>query len=85
MIPLFYDREMSGLPEKWIAMIKRSMQTLVPRFNTERMLIEYYRDLYLADGAAGAELYADSFGLARELADWKRKIPMRFSSLRSWT
>ena len=54
VIPLFYDREMSGLPEKWIAMIKRSMQTLVPRFNTERMLVDYYRDLYLPDGAAGA-------------------------------
>jgi phosphorylase/glycogen(starch) synthase len=47
VIPLYYDREMSGLPQKWIAMIKRSMQTLIPRFNTDRMLIDYYRDLYL--------------------------------------
>jgi phosphorylase/glycogen(starch) synthase len=82
VIPLFYDREMSGLPERWIAMIKRSMQTLVPRFNTERMLVEYYRDLYLPTARREHELYRESFRMARELADWKRKIPMRFSSLR---
>ena len=82
VIPLFYEREMSGLPERWIAMIKRSMQTLVPRFNTQRMLIEYYRDLYLPTATREHDLYGNSFRMARELADWKRKIPMRFSSLR---
>jgi glycogen phosphorylase/synthase len=82
VIPLFYDREMSGLPEKWLAMIKRSMQTLVPRFNTERMLVDYYRGLYLPAARREHELYAESYRMVRELADWKRKIPMRFSSLR---
>jgi len=82
VIPLFYDREMSGLPERWIAMIKRSMQTLIPRFNTQRMLIDYYRDLYLPTARREHELYGESFRMARELADWKLKIPMRFSSLR---
>lgn len=82
VIPLYYDREMSGLPQKWIAMIKRSMQTLIPRFNTDRMLIDYYRDLYLPTARREHELYADGYRMARELADWKRKLPMRFSSLR---
>ena len=82
VIPLFYDREMSGIPDKWIAMIKRSMQTLVPRFNTDRMLIEYFRDLYLPTSRREHQLHENSYRMARELADWKRKIPMRFSSLR---
>jgi phosphorylase/glycogen(starch) synthase len=82
VVPLFYEREMSGLPEKWIAMIKRSMQTLIPRFNTERMLVDYYRDLYLPTARREHELYPHSYRIARELADWKRKLPMRFSSLR---
>jgi phosphorylase/glycogen(starch) synthase len=82
VIPLFYDREMSGLPEKWIAMIKRSMQTLVSRFSSQRMLLEYYHDLYLPTARREHELYNDSYRMARELADWKRKLPMRFSSLR---
>ena len=82
VVPLFYDRGMSGLPEKWIAMIKRSLQTLAPRFNTERMLLDYYHDIYLPTARREHELYANAYGMVRELADWKRKIPMRFSSLR---
>jgi len=82
VIPLYYDREMSGIPEKWIAMIKRSMQTLVPRFNTDRMLLDYYHDIYLPTARREHELYGDSYRMVRELADWKRKLPMRFSSLR---
>jgi hypothetical protein len=58
------------------------MQTLVPRFNTERMLIDYYRGLYLPTARREHELYGESYRMVRELANWKRKIPMRFSSLR---
>ncbi len=82
VIPAFYSREISGLPEKWISMIKRSLQTLMPRFNTERMLLDYYNDMYLPTAEREHELYMDAHKLARELADWRRKIPMRFSSLR---
>jgi phosphorylase/glycogen(starch) synthase len=82
VIPTFYNREISGLPEKWISMIKKSMQTLMPKFNTERMLLEYYHTMYLPTAEREHELYMSSHKLARELADWKRKIPTRFSSLR---
>ena len=82
VIPTFYSREISGLPEKWISMIKRSLQTLMPRFNTHRMLLEYYHNMYLPTASREHELYKYAHKLARELADWKRKIPMRFSSLR---
>lgn len=82
IIPMFYDREVSGIPEKWIAVIKRSMETLAPRFNTERMLLEYYDKMYLPTAKREKEMTASSYKMARELADWKRKIPMRFSSLK---
>jgi phosphorylase/glycogen(starch) synthase len=82
VVPLFYDRQGSGIPEKWIAMIKRSMETLIPRFNTERMLLEYYQEMYLPTAIRAQELTRDAFALARALADWKRKIPMRFSSVK---
>lgn len=29
-IPLFYERDSSGIPQKWVRMAKRSMETLVP-------------------------------------------------------
>lgn len=82
VVPMFYEREISGLPERWIAMIKRSMQTLIPRFNTDRMLVDYYHDLYLPSALREHDLYLDNYRMARELADWKEKLPVRFSSLR---
>ncbi|MFH1078981.1 MAG: alpha-glucan family phosphorylase [Pseudomonadota bacterium] len=82
VVPLYYDRQGSGIPERWIAMIKRSMESLPPQFNTERMLLEYYREMYLPTAIRTQELTRDDFDLTRALADWKRKIPMRFSSVK---
>jgi starch phosphorylase len=41
VIPAFYDRDADGLPRRWLARMKTSMQRLIPRFSTERMLREY--------------------------------------------
>jgi phosphorylase/glycogen(starch) synthase len=82
VIPSFYDRGVSGLPEKWISMIYRSLLTLVPKFTSERMLLQYYNEMYLPIVKRAGELSEDSHKMARELADWKLKIPMRFSSLK---
>jgi len=82
VIPTFYSREISGIPEKWIGMVKKSIQTLMPKFNTRRMLFQYYNEMYLPAGRRDHDLYQNNYSMAKELADWKRKIPMRFSSLR---
>lgn len=44
--PLYYDRDADGLPRKWIAMMKRSIATLGPEFNSDRMVEEYARRIY---------------------------------------
>lgn len=54
IIPLFYDRGKDGIPHRWIAKIRRSMRTLIPTYNTERMVGQYVRECYLpAKGAPG--------------------------------
>ena len=82
VVPLFYDRDDSGMPRKWIAMAKRSMQTLVPAFNAHRMLQEYGDKIYAPTAERGAAMSRSKFKLAREIADWKRRTPIRFSSVR---
>jgi glycogen phosphorylase len=49
VVPCFYDRDERGIPRKWIAKVRRSMATLVPKFATWRMVQEYVRKYYLAD------------------------------------
>jgi starch phosphorylase len=47
VIPLFYDRGKDGIPHRWLKMVRRSIATLAPQFNTHRMLMEYTRNYYL--------------------------------------
>jgi starch phosphorylase len=46
VIPLYYDRDRDGLPRQWISMMKRSIQTLVPAYNSDRMVEEYASRIY---------------------------------------
>jgi starch phosphorylase len=53
VIPLYYERDQSGIPHQWIRRIKESMQSLGFRFNADRMVRDYAMRFYLP--AAGAK------------------------------
>jgi len=46
IVPLFYDRNAGGVPDRWVQRIKTAMRTLIPRFTAERMLREYIETMY---------------------------------------
>jgi glycogen phosphorylase len=46
VIPSYYERDQAAIPRKWIAMMKRSISTLVPEFNSDRMVAEYAERIY---------------------------------------
>ncbi len=48
VIPCFFNRDEAGIPRQWIQKIRRAMVTLVPQFNTWRMVQEYTTKYYLA-------------------------------------
>ncbi len=74
IIPLFYERDRTGLPRQWIKMIKSSMKTLGSYFNTHRMLADYVHHMYLPAFNAGKMLRTDNGNGARELAMWRDKV-----------
>jgi starch phosphorylase len=47
IIPRYYDRDESGIPQRWLAVTRRAMATALWRFSTTRMLHEYTEELYL--------------------------------------
>ena len=47
VVPLYYYRDDAGLPRQWIAMMKHAIQTLAPQYNSDRMVEEYFRRIYL--------------------------------------
>jgi starch phosphorylase len=74
IVPLFYKRSSDGLPRGWLQMMKRSMATLTPVFNTGRMVAEYTTVCYLPSGERYHRLMADNLGKARALAEWRRGV-----------
>jgi starch phosphorylase len=46
VVPSYYERDEKGIPRRWIAMMKRSIQTLVPVFSSDRMVAEYAERIY---------------------------------------
>jgi glycogen phosphorylase len=46
VISRYYDRDEKDVPRRWVAMMKRSIQTLVPLFSSDRMVAEYAERIY---------------------------------------
>jgi len=45
-IPLFYDRGKDGIPHHWLKRVRHAMASLIPVFNTDRMVAEYTKKYY---------------------------------------
>jgi starch phosphorylase len=48
VIPLFYDRGKDGIPHNWLRRVRHSIATLIPVYNTDRMVAEYTKRYYQA-------------------------------------
>ena len=47
VVPLFFNRDVNGIPRQWIQRMRNTMKTLVPQFTTDRMVKEYTNKYYL--------------------------------------
>lgn len=47
VIPLFYDRDATGLPRGWTTRQKNALRSLGWRFNADRMVMDYVQNCYL--------------------------------------
>src|SRR5277367_621157 len=57
VIPLFYDRDVDGLPQGWVKRMKRTIRTLGWRFNADRMVMDYTLECYVpAAGGTSSDL-----------------------------
>lgn len=74
VIPTYFARNTDGEREAWIRASKDSMKSVLPRFNTVRMAIDYLRDSYAPAAREGRLLLDGDAAGARELAQWKQKV-----------
>ena len=74
VIPLYFSRNGHGYSEGWVRKSKISMKSLLPRFNAQRMVMDYVRSFYGPAQRQQQLLSAQGFSPAHELAEWKKRI-----------
>jgi len=74
VVPTFYERGPDGLPRRWIARMKASLQSCCPVFSTNRMVREYTEKLYLPAAERWQRFTAEQFKIARDVAAWRRQL-----------
>jgi glycogen phosphorylase len=47
LVPLYYERDRSGVPHGWIRFVKETIRSVVPNFCARRMVKEYADKLYM--------------------------------------
>jgi starch phosphorylase len=74
VIPLYYARDELGFSPGWVALCKRSMASILPAFNNERVLRDYLQLFYVPAAKQGRTVVAEGFRIALDLAAWKAKV-----------
>ncbi|MGP4112052.1 alpha-glucan family phosphorylase [Streptomyces sp. 4N509B] len=74
VVPCFYERNAAGLPGRWLAMVRATLDRLVPRVLADRMLREYVTGLYAPAAVAHRALVEDGGRAAGELAAFAERV-----------
>ena len=74
VVPLYYEHGKMGFSPSWVKMAKRSMASIMPRFNSKRMVGEYLAKCYLP-ASRQHRLYKQSqYENSHIIAGWKARI-----------
>ena len=83
--PKFYDRDDHGVPNRWVQMVRHTVQSLGPKVLASRMVRDYTEQYYIP-AAASVRRTAEAidglpFGQARELAAYRQRISETWPSV----
>lgn len=74
VVPTYYGHSKMGLSPDWVKMSKRSMATIMPRFNSKRMVGEYLAKCYLPASQQHRLYKQNNYENSRFIADWKSRV-----------
>jgi starch phosphorylase len=81
IVPEFYDRDARGMPQAWLARIRRSMAALTPQFSSTRMVRQYLEMAYLPAARALKQRVADGASPARAMQAWQERLSRNWQSI----
>ncbi len=81
VIPAYYKRNGHGYSDRWVQMSKASMKSLLPRFNSQRMVMDYVKKFYSFASRQGRAFAENNNTPAKQLARWKHKVHSAWSDI----
>ena len=74
IIPLYYAKPDGKLPLAWLQLMRESIRSVTPVFNTQRMVKEYTERLYIPAARSYEDFSRDGCGAATQLSQWKTQM-----------
>ncbi|HTG51702.1 MAG TPA: alpha-glucan family phosphorylase, partial [Candidatus Tectomicrobia bacterium] len=74
IVPLYYAKPDGKLPLAWLQLMRESIRSVTPVFNTQRMVKEYTEQLYVPAAQAYENFSQDGCGVATQLSQWKTQM-----------
>jgi starch phosphorylase len=82
VIPLYYAKPDGRLPIAWLRLMRESILSVTPVYNTHRMVKEYAERLYEPAARAYHVLNANDGAQAVELSQWKHRMRRDWGQIR---
>ncbi len=81
IVPRFFERDSKGLPRRWLELVRRSLATVPPRFNTDRMVREYFERAYAHLATGHEELLRNKRWKLKMLVQENQRIRKGFAEI----
>ena len=81
VVPLYYEHSKMGYSPKWVKMAKHSMATIMPRFNSKRMVGEYLTKCYVPANQQHLLYKQNNYENSHIIADWKARVRKAWSGV----
>ena len=81
VVPCYFERDGSGVSARWLAHVKRCLAGVPPRFNTHRMVREYYDKAYAGLSAGSDELLRNKRWKLKMLVQENQRIRKGFGEI----
>ncbi len=81
VVPEFYTRDKDGIPRAWIARMKASLASIVPVFETGRMVSQYAERFYFISAKLWSE-FAGKPEKTKTIATWKENVNSKWSQIK---
>ena len=82
IIPLYYAKPDGKLPLAWLQLMRESIRSVTPVFNTHRMVKEYTERLYISAARSHEDFARDGCNAATDLSQWKARMRKEWPQVR---